>query len=220
MNVILLEKIGKLGEIGDTANVKSGYARNFLFPQGKAIPATKDNLADFEQRRVELLAAHNAKIGEAQARADKVDGMSLKIEVNASDEGRLFGSVGTRDIAEAANAQAGSDISKAEVLMPHGVIRDLGNYEIALDLGHNVGATINLAVVGLRSAAAVSADGSVIGELEEAEAVTAEEAGAEASQADTGLDQATGDSAGTASGQAAGDSAGTTSGQAAGDSDD
>ena len=98
MNVILLEKIGKLGEIGETANVKSGYARNFLFPKGKAIPATKDNLEHFEQRKAELLAAHNEKVAEAQKRAEKVKGLSLTIEVNASDEGKLFGSVGTREI--------------------------------------------------------------------------------------------------------------------------
>ena len=81
MNVILLEKIGKLGEIGETANVKSGYARNFLFPKGKAIPATKDNLEHFEQRKAELLAAHNQKVAEAQKRAEKVKGLSLTIEV-------------------------------------------------------------------------------------------------------------------------------------------
>ena len=81
MNVILLEKIGKLGEIGETANVKSGYARNFLFPKGKAIPATKDNLEHFEQRKAELLAAHNEKVAEAQKRAEKVKGLSLTIEV-------------------------------------------------------------------------------------------------------------------------------------------
>ena len=183
MNVILLEKIGKLGEIGDTASVKAGYARNFLFPQGKAIPATKTNLAEFEERRSELLAAHNEKVAQSQARASKVAGASLTIEVNASDEGKLFGSVGTRDIADALNAQAGSDIAKSEVLMPHGVIRDLGNYELTLDLGYDVTEDITVSVVGLESAAGVSADGSIIEEVEEAEeAEEVEEA--EASDAD------------------------------------
>jgi len=176
MNVILLEKIGKLGEIGDTASVKAGYARNFLFPQGKAIPATKANLSEFEERRSELLAAHNEKVAQSQARASKVAGASLTIEVNASDEGKLFGSVGTRDIADALNAQAGSDIAKSEVLMPHGVIRDLGNYELTLDLGYDVTEDITVSVVGLESAAGVSADGSIIEEVEEAEAEEAEEA--------------------------------------------
>jgi large subunit ribosomal protein L9 len=171
----LLEKIGKLGEIGDTANVKSGYARNFLFPQGKAIPATKINLEEFDQRKSELMAAHNEKIGVAQARAEKVNGTSLTIEVNSSDEGKLFGSVGTRDVADAVNAKAGSDITKAEVSMPHGVIRELGDYQISLELGYDVKATISVSVVGLESTAGVSADGSLIEEIDEAEAANASE---------------------------------------------
>ncbi|NBQ72528.1 MAG: 50S ribosomal protein L9 [Gammaproteobacteria bacterium] len=176
MNVILLEKIGKLGEIGDTASVKAGYARNFLFPKGKAIPATKANLAEFEERKADLLAAHNEKVAASQARAAKVEGASLTIEVNASDEGKLFGSVGTREIADALNAQAGSDVSKAEVLMPHGVIRDLGTTELTIDLGHDVAAQITVNVVGLQSAADVSADGSIIEEEDESEAEVADEA--------------------------------------------
>ncbi len=178
MNVILLEKIGKLGEIGDTASVKSGYARNFLFPQGKAIPATKENLAEFEQRKAELLAAHNEKVAVAQGRAAKISNAKLTIEVNASDEGKLFGSVGTRDIADALNAQNGSDIQKSEVLMPHGVIRDLGDYALQLDLGYDVVTEVSVSVIGLQSAAGVSADGSIIEEIDEAEAA-AEEAAAE-----------------------------------------
>ena len=173
MNVILLEKIGKLGEIGDTANVKAGYARNFLFPQRKAIPATKENLSEFEQRKAELMAAHDSKVGEAQDRAKKVDGASLRIEVNASDEGKLFGSVGTRDIVQALNSKTGSDIAKSEILMPHGVIRELGDYEITLDLGYEIHVAIKVTVVGLQSAADVSDDGSIIEEIDEAEAVAA-----------------------------------------------
>lgn len=185
MNVILLEKIGKLGEIGDTAKVKSGYARNFLFPQGKAIPATKTNLTDFEQRRSELMAAHNARVAEAQGRADKVKGARLTIEVNASEEGKLFGSVGTRDIAEALNAIAGSDISKSEVLMPNGIIRELGAYELVLDLGNDVHTSINVAVVGLKSAAGVSDDGSIIEEIDEAAAEAEAAEHSEVSTADS-----------------------------------
>ena len=169
MNVILLEKIGKLGEIGETANVKSGYARNFLFPKGKAIPATKDNLEHFEQRKTDLLAAHNEKVAETQKRAQKVKGLSLTIEVNASDEGKLFGSVGTREIAEAINAKSGADIAKSEVQMPHGLIRDLGDYEITLDLGFDVDAPIAVSVVSLRSAVAITDDGNVIEEIEGSE---------------------------------------------------
>ena len=173
MNVILLEKIGKLGEIGDTANVKAGYARNFLFPQRKAIPATKENLSEFEQRKAELMAAHDSRVGAAQDRAKKVEGASLRIEVNASDEGKLFGSVGTRDIVQALNSKTGSDISKSEILMPHGVIRELGDYEITLDLGNDIHAAIKVTVAGLQSAADVSDDGSIIEEIDEAEAAAA-----------------------------------------------
>ncbi len=173
MNVILLEKIGKLGEIGDTANVKAGYARNFLFPQRKAIPATKENLSEFEQRKAELMAAHDSRVGAAQDRAKKVEGASLRIEVNASDEGKLFGSVGTRDIVQALNSKTGSDIAKSEILMPHGVIRELGDYEITLDLGNDIHAAIKVTVAGLQSAADVSDDGSIIEEIDEAEAAAA-----------------------------------------------
>ena len=169
MNVILLEKIGRLGELGDTANVKSGYARNFLFPQGKAIPATKENLDQFEQRRGELQAAHNSKIAIAQDRAKKVDGLNLTIQVNASDEGKLFGSVGTRDVADAINAKAGSDIAKAEVQMPHGVIRDLGEFEVSIDLGYEVQASISVSIVGLESGVEVTDDGSIIEGVDEAD---------------------------------------------------
>ncbi len=180
MNVILLEKMANLGEIGDTANVKSGFARNFLFPKGKAIPASKQNLDDFEGRRAELLAAHDANVASAQKRQLVVAGAELSIQVNASDEGKLFGSVGTANIADALNGQCGSDIVKAEVLLPHGVIRELGNFEVVLDLGYEVTATIKLTVQGLDAAAGVSADGSMIEEIIEAEA--AEEAASEAAE--------------------------------------
>ena len=175
MNVILLENINNLGSIGDTASVKAGFARNFLFPQGKAIPATKTNLDDFEGRRAELMAAHDANVGVAQKRKDVVDAAVLRIEVNSSAEGRLFGSVGTRDIAEALNAEKGSDVSKAEVQLPNGAIRDLGEYKVSLDLGYDVQAEITVIVAGLDAAAGVSADGSLIEEIDEAEAEAAAE---------------------------------------------
>jgi|TARA_B110000093_G_scaffold41241_1_gene43919 large subunit ribosomal protein L9 len=183
MNVILLEKMANLGEIGDTATVKSGFARNFLFPKGKAIPASKQNLADFEGRRAELMAAHDSNVAAAQKRQAVVADASLNMQVNASDEGKLFGSVGTQNIADALNAQCGSDIVKAEVLLPNGVIRELGSFEVVLDLGYSVTATINLAVQGLDAAAGVSADGSMIEEIEEAEAAEVA-AKAEAEQAE------------------------------------
>ncbi|MDO9317008.1 MAG: 50S ribosomal protein L9 [Gammaproteobacteria bacterium] len=146
MNVILLEKVGKLGAVGDTAAVKSGYARNFLFPTGKAIPATRTNLENFEARRAELLAAHNEKVGVAQGRASKLKDLRVVIAVNAGEEGRLFGSIGTRDIADAVTA-AGVEVSKAEVRLPHGALREVGEYVISIDLGHEVEENITLAIV-------------------------------------------------------------------------
>ena len=151
MNVILLEKVGKLGTVGDVANVKSGYARNYLFPSGIAIPATKNNLTDFEARKSELMAAHNEKLAAAQTRAAKVNGLKITIEVNSSDEGKLFGSVGTKDIAEALNA-AGSDVVKSEVQLPNGAIREIGEFEIELDLGFDVPANIALSITPIAGA--------------------------------------------------------------------
>jgi len=147
MNVILLEKVGKLGSIGDVADVKAGYARNYLFPSGIAIPATKENLAQFEHRKADLMAAHNEKVAAAQARAGKIEGLSIVIEVNASDEGKLFGSVGTKEIAEAI-VEAGGETDKSEVQLPNGAIRETGSYEVVIDLGSDVHATINLSVAG------------------------------------------------------------------------
>lgn len=172
MNVILLEKVGKLGNVGDVANVKSGYARNFLFPSGIAIPATKANLADFEERKSELMAAHNAKLAAAQARATKIEGLNITIEVNAGEEGKLFGSVGTREISEAVN-DAGGDTTKAEVQLPHGAIREIGSYEIIFDLGFDVHAAINLQLVPQAGAQPPIVDtetGEEIAESDDAEA--------------------------------------------------
>jgi large subunit ribosomal protein L9 len=146
MNVILLEKVGRLGSVGDTASVRPGYARNFLFPSGKAVPATKTNLADFETRRAELLAAHNEKVAESQARAAKLKELRVAISVNAGDEGKLFGSVGTRDIADAVNA-TGAEITKAEVRLPNGAIREVGEWLVTIDLGYEVEEVITVAVV-------------------------------------------------------------------------
>ena len=123
--------------------------------------------------------AHDANVAEAQKRADVVNGVELRIEVNASDEGRLFGSIGTREIADAINAQVGSELTKAEVLMPTGAIRDLGHYTVALDLGFEVGAKVTVAVVALGSEAGVSADGSVIDALDAEAAADEDDAAAE-----------------------------------------
>jgi len=134
MEVILLEKIGKLGDIGEVANVKAGYGRNYLIPQGKAVFATKENLAEFETRRAELEAAAATKLTEAQNRAEKLAEIaSVTITAVAGEEGKLFGSVGTREIEEAVNA-AGGDITKSEINLPEGAIRSLGEFPVELQL--------------------------------------------------------------------------------------
>lgn len=192
MNIILLEKIAKLGDIGEAVKVKSGYARNFLFPQGKAVPATRANLEEFEERRAELLAAHNEKIAHAQSRAGKLADLSIEIEVNASDEGRLFGSVAARDVAEAVNEKAGSDLARSEVILPGGSIRQCGEYEVIADLGFEVTVTFALKVFSPNAPEpADEADKAESGKTEaesggaEPEAAPAEPAAA-ASEAETG----------------------------------
>ncbi|HET8707017.1 MAG TPA: 50S ribosomal protein L9 [Pseudomonadales bacterium] len=146
MDVILLERVRNLGNLGDQVKVRPGYGRNFLIPEGKAVPATKDNVAKFEARRAELEKAAAANLADAQARADKLSGLQVTISAKAGDEGKLFGSVGTRDIAEAIS-KTGIEVSKAEVLLPNGALRNIGNYEIALQVHSDVQAIINLAVV-------------------------------------------------------------------------
>jgi large subunit ribosomal protein L9 len=146
MEVILLDKVGKLGAIGDKVTVKSGYGRNYLLPQGKAVAATAKNVADFEARRAELEANAAGKIAEAQARAAKLAELTVTIAANAGDEGRLFGSVGTRDIADAVSA-AGVEITKAEVRLPQGALREIGQYDIDIQLHAEVIQAVKLVVV-------------------------------------------------------------------------
>jgi large subunit ribosomal protein L9 len=147
MEVILLDNVGSLGVLGDRVDVKPGYGRNFLIPQGKAVPATQENIEKFEARRAELEAAAAATLDAAQKRGDAIQALeSVQITATAGEEGKLFGSVGTRDIAEALTA-AGCDTDKAEVRLPDGVIRELGDYEIMIQLHAEVMATINVSVV-------------------------------------------------------------------------
>lgn len=146
MQVILLEKIGKLGNLGDQVNVKGGYGRNFLIPFGKAVPATKTNVAEFEARRADLEATAAEKRSVADARAEKLAALSVTIEANSGDGGKLFGSIGTRDIADAVTA-AGVELNKSEVRMPEGPIRDLGTYDVAIQLHSDVVQTVSIAIV-------------------------------------------------------------------------
>ncbi|MBK6287689.1 MAG: 50S ribosomal protein L9 [Gammaproteobacteria bacterium] len=146
MDVILLEKVGGLGNLGDKVKVKSGFGRNFLVPYGKAVSATAENVARFEAQRAELEKVAAERTAEAQARAEKLAGLRITIAANAGDEGKLFGSVGTRDIADAITA-AGNAVSKSEVRMPNGVIRTIGDFEIALHLHSDITQTITVSVV-------------------------------------------------------------------------
>ncbi len=133
MEVILLDNVGKLGALGDKVTVKAGYARNFLFPQAKAVPATADNLAEFEARRAELEKKAQEALDQANGRAQALEGFSLTITAKAGDEGKLFGSIGSRDIAEAMSA-AGQAIEKSEVILSEGPLRNVGEHEVRLQL--------------------------------------------------------------------------------------
>ena len=146
MEVILLEKVGKLGGLGDKVTVKSGFGRNFLIPYGKAVPANAANVAEFEARRADLEKAAAEKLAEAEARAADLNEKSVTITSKAGDEGKLFGSIGVRDVADAVTA-AGIEVSKSEVRLPEGPIRTVGDFEIDIQLHSDVTATINLSVV-------------------------------------------------------------------------
>ncbi|MGO2353175.1 MAG: 50S ribosomal protein L9 [Marinomonas foliarum] len=145
MEVILLDKVNKLGGIGDVAVVKPGYARNFLIPNKKAVMATKANLASFEERRVELEAKAAERKAAAEARALTLEGKTFTIAANAGDEGKLFGSIGTRDIADAISTQVA--VEKAEIRLPEGAIRHTGSFEVDIQLHSDVIVVVTLEVI-------------------------------------------------------------------------
>ena len=147
MQVILLQTIKNLGDLGAVVDVRSGYGRNFLIPQGKALSATKGNLAEVEQRRAELEKQAAEQLAAAQERGEKLNEASVTVTSKAGDEGKLFGSVGTRDIADAITASTGVEVEKAEVKLPHGALRNTGEYDIDVVLHADVTVTIKLAVV-------------------------------------------------------------------------
>jgi len=147
MEVILLDKIAKLGGLGDKVTVKSGYARNFLLPQGKAVFASAANVEHFEARRADLEAKLADVLAAAEARAAKVVELGeVTIASTSGEEGKLFGSIGTRDIADAITA-AGVEVVKAEVRLPLGAIRETGEFEIAIHLHHDVDTSIKVIVI-------------------------------------------------------------------------
>lgn len=143
MEVILLEKIAKLGKLGDKVTVKNGYGRNFLLPFGKALPATEANLATFEARRAELESAANEQLSNAQKRAGEMAEIELTLTAKAGDEGKLFGSIGARDLAEAITS-AGVAVAKSEIRLPEGPIRAVGEYDVGIQLHSDVAATIKV----------------------------------------------------------------------------
>lgn len=146
MNVILLERIGNLGNLGDEVHVRGGFARNYLIPQGKAVRATAENRQQFEARREELERAAAERTKAAEDRAVTLQGTEITIAARASEEGRLYGSVGTREIAEAL-AAVGKTVDKSEVRLPEGAIRQTGEYAIDIQLHGDIVATVDLVVI-------------------------------------------------------------------------
>ena len=145
MDLILLEKVTNVGDLGDLVKVKSGFGRNYLVPQGKAVPATKDNLAAFEARRAELEAAAKDKLGQAEARQTNLAEVVVEITANASEEGKLYGSIGPREIADAVSA-LGHEINKSEVAMGEGPISTVGEFEVVVQLHADVETQIKVIV--------------------------------------------------------------------------
>jgi large subunit ribosomal protein L9 len=145
MNVILLEKVNNLGNLGEQVSVKAGYARNFLIPQGKAKSATKENLEAFEAQRAELEKAAADALAAAEAAYEQLNGLVVTIEMVAGDEGKLFGSVGTQDIADALTS-AGYEVERRQVRLPEGVLRFVGTFEIDVQLHTDVVASITVEV--------------------------------------------------------------------------
>ena len=145
MQLILLQNVQNLGKLGDKVNVKPGYGRNFLVPQGKAAPATAANLAEFEAKRAEYEAKAQSIHAEAEARKAKLEGASVTVAANASTEGKLYGSVGAREIADAFTA-AGLALSKSEVILGEGAFRNIGEYEVLVHLHADVETTVKVVV--------------------------------------------------------------------------
>lgn len=146
MQVILLQRIVNLGKLGETVNVKAGYGRNYLIPQGKALPPTEANIAKFEARRAELEAQEAAELAEAQKRADSLSDVNVIMRAKSGDEGKLFGSIGARDIADALT-KSGLQVDRSEVKMPEGAFRQIGEYKVTIQLHHDISADILVTIL-------------------------------------------------------------------------
>ena len=147
MQVILMEKLANLGNLGDVVKVKDGYARNYLLPQGKAKRATEENLKVFEARRAELEKAQSASLAQAQERGAKLNGLVLKITQKAGVDGKLFGSVTNHDIVDALKAQ-GHEVERSHIRMPAGALKQVGEYPLQIALHTDVVVTITVSVIG------------------------------------------------------------------------
>ncbi|SNT69498.1 50S ribosomal protein L9 [Psychrobacter sp. LV10R520-6] len=146
MQVILLQRIVNLGKLGETVDVKPGYGRNFLIPHGKALPATAVNIEKFEARRAELEAEEAVELNAAQERADALTDVNVIMRAKSGDEGKLFGSIGTRDIAEALT-NSGLEVDRSEVKLPEGALRQVGEYNVDIQLHHDVIASILVTIL-------------------------------------------------------------------------
>ena len=146
MQIILKEKVENLGALGDVVNVKPGYARNYLVPYGKAVQATEANIATFEKQKAELEKAEATRLGDAKAKAEKVMGHTFTIKAQAGEGGKLFGSVGTKEVAEIVSSQAGIEVEKRHVRMPEGIIRTIGEFKLSVHLHTDIDADIQLVV--------------------------------------------------------------------------
>ena len=147
MQVILLEKVANLGELGQVVKVREGFARNYLIPHGKAKRATKDNLAEFEKRRADLEKAQAETLAQAQEKGAKLEGLTVQITQKAGVDGKLFGSVTNADISEALRAQD-FDVPKAAIRMPQGPLKNVGDHQIKVALHTDIVVTITVSVLG------------------------------------------------------------------------
>ena len=146
MQVILLQRVVNLGKLGETVDVKAGYGRNYLIPQGKALPANEVNIAKFEARRAELEAVEAKELAEAKSRADALSDVNVIMRAKVGDEGKLFGSIGARDIADALT-KSGLPVDRSEVKMPEGSFRQVGEYKVVIQLHHDITADILVTIL-------------------------------------------------------------------------
>lgn len=158
MQVILLQRVVNLGKLGETVDVKAGYGRNYLIPQGKVLPATEANLAKFEARRAELEALEAEELLAANARAEALADVNVIMRAKSGDEGKLFGSIGARDIADALT-KSGLEVDRSEVKMPEGAFRQIGEYKVTIQLHHDISTDILVTILSEDAPTADEDDG-------------------------------------------------------------